>query len=165
MAPGIEEVKISVLQWKTDDDTTVIPYQQSSSRERGVGTLSIRGLWFLQNGPSGFFVLWGIPASSVDGDFVTWVETSESFLEDKFLQFWGSLEEALQEYLRRRKYASVAVVLATDVLEAGFRAKVKVKMIEFLGRKTYTVDLDIDGWEDRPVSMVTYLEALPGDWT
>ncbi|KAJ4209552.1 hypothetical protein NW759_013408 [Fusarium solani] len=166
VAPGIEKVKINVIQW-TPTDNAMISYQQPISRGGGVGHLSVGGAWYVGNGDSGFFVLWGVTVFPDDRDFVTWAETRESFLQGSHSETscsssldWYTFGKALQQYMRIHKG-----FLSPYISEPGFKVRVNVTTIEFLGRKTHRVILDIDGWEGRPVSIVDCMQLVAHDWT
>lgn len=165
MAPGIENVKINVKQW-TLRDGIWMSYKPSSSQGETVGALSVGGAWYLGNDHSGFFVLWGIHGNSADGDVVTWAETWGSFLQGNISEAsprglqWHDFGTALQEYIRNHTGA-----LSTHISDPGFKVKVKVKRTEFLERKTHRVIIDIDGWEDRPLSIVNCLHLVAHGWT
>ncbi|KAM0430007.1 hypothetical protein ACHAPT_006013 [Fusarium lateritium] len=171
VTPGIEKVKMNVKQWTTADDAMILSAESSSSsRDKDAGTISIRGAWFLGNGNTGFFVIWGVPVSSSDQDFISWVETWGSFLEgplfstDPKSMSWATFEEALRRYLRRYQSRPPSR-LATKFSEPGFKVWTKVRTVEFLGRTTYKVGVDIEGWKDRPVSILKCLQVLAHDWT
>lgn len=165
MAPGIENVNIEAIQSPLTDGTWM-SYKPSSSQGETVGTLSVGGAWYLGNGHSGFFVLWGRHGSPADGDVVSWAETWESFMQRERLRASPStlqlldLTTALRLYIRDHKG-----VLSTCISEPGFKVKVKVKMTEFLGRTAYRVVLDIDGWEGCPLSTMYSLEVIADAWS
>ncbi|KAI8654192.1 HET domain-containing protein [Fusarium sp. Ph1] len=165
VAPGIERVKINVRQWTPSGDA-MISYERPSSWGEGRSTLSIGGAWQLANDHFSFFVLWGVPSNSANGDFVTWTETWESFLQGNLSDAspssleWRTFGAGLQQYVGKHRGT-----LSPYVSEPGFKVKVNVNTNEFLGRKTYRVILDIEGWEDSPVSIVNCLQVVAPDWT
>lgn len=70
---------------------------------------------------------------------------------------WETFEDALRQYLMPP--TEEARALATDISDPDFRVKVNVGMVEFLGRKAEKVVVDIDGWQDRQVSIVKRLQV------
>lgn len=160
-APEIKNLKINIKERTTIYNTKIAYQQPPGYRATKVGFLNICGVWHLENGNSGFFLLWGVPTASADGDFVTWVETSRSFLQGENL-LRSTVEEALRPYMDSRN--STVVFLPKDILEPDLKVKVTVERAEFLGRKAYTIVLDIDGWDDHSVSMVKYLQVWRRGW-
>ncbi|RSL40770.1 hypothetical protein CEP54_016025 [Fusarium duplospermum] len=136
-APGIEKVTGHSKHLQMRDEP-MIPYKRSSfgSGDKGFSTLNLSLAIYLGNGNSGFFVLYGVPSLSEDGDLMAWVETWRSFFQEdpssdnlRDLQ-WNTFDKGLRKYLSN--HARESTVFATEISEPDFKAKVGTKTFEFL---------------------------------
>ncbi|RSM12536.1 hypothetical protein CEP52_002360 [Fusarium oligoseptatum] len=161
VAPEISMAHAETKHWTPSHDTKIL-----YKARRGVGTLSLGGASYVGNGHSGFFVLWGVPENPDHGDFVSWLETWGSFLRGNHSEAspssleWHTFRKALEQYMRVQ-----TADLSAKISEIGLKVKVNVQATEFLGRTTYRLMLDIQGWRDSPVSVVKCLKVVDSDWT